>query len=300
MKRIALINLAVALILISSFKANAQASFLNENFDVTCVTSPEPYSHEWTVYNSLTMSSSATAGNWMCTSTEGRGGTPGLMCSGVYGGSYHLDTSYLITPPLYMYGTISGRLFLNFDTKDDSVVLGGALRVYATIDTPFNLDRSVDLTSSVTPPFGAEDSSSWVTHQVNITRFNDTIDQFYITFRYTSTSTTGSTWFMDNVNTTPFALGVQTPIAEDNPLQLKVIGVGSPDLISVTYDVPIAGRYQLSVYDLLGREKTRQSIDASPGNATYPITGLDLTPGLYMIKMQGEGLVYAVAKAVVN
>ena len=78
---------------------------------------------DWLVVNPI--SGTSPAGAWTCTATDGRYGTPGMECTGYYGGSYNLDTSYLITPLLDL--SSYQRAFLHFDSKTDLWASGSRL-----------------------------------------------------------------------------------------------------------------------------------------------------------------------------
>jgi hypothetical protein len=293
MKKITLLSLFCFCAFISS----AQVDSLNENFDVQCATSAFPYSDHWQFFNPVP--ASIPSGEWKCTSTNGRGSTPGIECTGVYSSSYHLDTSYLVTPELNLSGRLGSVLYLDFDAKTDSLVLGGELRVLVTIDTPFSsTDAFIDLTDSASPAIGVMDSAGWVTHQINITHFKDSGD-FYLTFRYTSTDTTGSLWFLDNINITSVPLPLLVANTGSGRLPLTVTGNSTTEHIALSYSVPIAGMYEIAVYDMPGRQVYKQMVEAQSGKTNYDITGLDLHPGMYFIKMD-NGINYGVVKTIVQ
>jgi hypothetical protein len=290
-------KLLLYFILFAALASKAQVSSLHENFDVTCVTASLPSSHGWQVYNPITGSTAATPGNWTCTATDGRGGTPGMQCSGVYSGAYNMDTSYLITPLLYFYGSVTGSYYLTFDTKTDSLTLGGELTVLYSDSSGRHF--SLDMLDSLTPAFSIADSTGWVTHEVNITKFEDTLRPFYLTFRYISSDTTGSLWFLDNINTSSVSITLNTPEIIKDKLPLAVIGCSTPNQLSLSYSVPITGLYHLSMYDILGREVYKEDLNLQQGKDIYTINGLGLKDGMYLIKMDNSQM-YGITKIIIQ
>src|SRR5579872_386622 len=151
---------------------------LAENFNVACVTS-SGYPTYWLKYNPIPGTASA-GGAWTCTPTDGRptttgSPTPGIMCTSVYGTPspiYNLDTSYLITPLLYLHSYATGHVYLHFDSKVSNITLGGRLHIIKATDSNFHSLTDTDITASATPVIGnSGDSSNWVTHEIDLTRY---------------------------------------------------------------------------------------------------------------------------------
>ncbi len=292
----------LALFIIVSIYANGQgASTLNENFNTSCATATN-VSNGWTVYNPI--SSTIPPGEWMCTSTNGRPNassapTPGVTCTGVWAGNYHLDTSYLITPLLNV-STYTDSMYLEFDSKTTNINLGGRLALLATrVDSPYNYSTQLpydDLTDTLIPTITVADSTAWVTHQLSLTKYRDS-GNFYLTFRYTSTSTSGTAWFLDNVNITIERLNVAN--VHKDRLPLTVIGKSTSSQIALSYSISTAGKYRILIYDMMGRNVYDEQVLGQPGTASYTITGLNLHPGMYCVKMGNENA-YGVTKLMIE
>ncbi len=285
------------LLAIAQFKAHAQTpvSTLHQNFDVACVVTGGLTSMGWTIYTPPV----AEHGDWECTSTEGRGGTPGMECSNIVSGVMGLDTSYLLTPLLDLSSYAGHHIYLNFDTKTTTVTNGGKLSVYRTDydDTAHVFFNDTDLSSAALPIIGnAGDSTGWVTHQLDMSG-HTTSGYFYIAFRFTGTSTTGGTWFLDNVNLTTTPLHITD--ADKQTIPLTVIGASTTNNITLSYSSVTTGAGRLAVYDMMGREVYKEDIVFNGTQAIHTINGLGLAPGMYVIKI-GNGLAYSVAKVVVQ
>jgi len=272
----------------------APVTSLSENFDVACVTTPY-HPANWIYYN--TVPGTDPMGAWTCNPYDGNYGTPGMMCTGVYGtpNTYHLDTSYLITPLLMLPSSLyPGNVYIKFDSKTDRINLEAKLTLAYTTDT---IDASTPYTVlGVTPIFSNPDSSGWVTHEADITSLKGS-KPFYIAFRYTSSTTTGSIWYLDNVNVTTISvLGVAQN--KNELLPLTVIGNSTRDEITIAYNANVAGRYSIAIYDMVGRQVHDEIINAQAGTAQYKISGLNLGSGMYCIKMGNENT-YGITKAII-
>ncbi len=278
--------------------ANAQyRSVLVQDFNISCLSpSVFPSDSDWIAYNPI--ASTATSGEWQCTPSNGRWGTPGVECTGVWGTppSYNLDTSYLISPALDLSG-YTGRIYLEFDTRTSDIVLGGRLDLFVgTQDTLFGRSYLDTLAPPLSPLITNDDSSGWVTHEVDLTQYAANVP-IYVAFRYTSTTTAGGVWYIDNVHTTVFPLKVNN--LTKNTLPLTVIGNSTSSQIIVSYKTENPGMYDLAVYDLIGHKVHEETLSAQKGNANYTITGLNLHSGIYLVKM-GNGLTYGTAKTIVQ
>ncbi len=282
------------LIICAAISANAQVyTGLNENFDVACVTLPYPYL--WAHFNPLVPTDPP--GAWTCNPYNGNHGTPGMECTGVYGtpNAYHLDTSYLITPRLNI-STLPGNIYIKFDSKTDRINLGAKLELIYTLDTPVK-DTSTFKVLGMSPVFGNPDSSGWVTHEANITSLK-TVGDFYITFRYTSTATSGSIWYLDNVIMSESSILLVNEQSNEG-LPLKVVGNSTRNEINISYNIQSAGDCYLSIYDMTGREVHKEILNVQTGIAKYSIRGLDLHTGMYCIKMDA-GNTYGITKVMIQ
>ena len=285
------------LLLISASSAKAQ---LNENFNTTCPAGAHSPT-SWHYYNPVT--GTVPAGVWTCDPTYGRGGTPGISCTGFYGSpaTLHNDTSILISPALAL-SSYSGNLYVNFDTKATKIFLGAKLDVMVANNDTFGfsgLDTTYTITASAMPVIGNPDSSDWVTHQVDITSFKH-MTPLFIGFRYTSTTTTvtASRWFLDNISITGTPMQITTTI-ETAPIPLSLTANATRSRIALSYEVEAAGAYDLAIYDIMGREVKRERIQAAGGPSQHIISGLDLHTGMYILKMS-NGTAQGVAKVMVQ
>ena len=284
------------LLTICTLAAHAQATYLSEDFNSSCATSTG-FPLDWTYYNPLP--ASIPSGEWACAPGDGRSGTSGISCTGVWGtpAAYHWDTGYLVSPQLNLSG-YSGSIYLHFDTKTNKINLAGRLAMVVTSrDTIFDTVGGVfsDRTDMLAPLFGNDDSTEWVTHVADLTPFKSSTP-LYVAFRYTSDDMSGSTWYIDNVFTTTFPAHVQQ--IDKSVLSLSVTGTSTSSQITLSCQTGTSGKYHLGIYDMLGREVYQEDMNLFGSEATYPIKGLNLAPGLYVIKM-GNGETYGVTKTVV-
>jgi len=272
------------LFLLISFGSNAQLTTLSQNFDVSCASSSGTAPSGWDVYNPIT--STYPSGAWSCAPAGGRAGTPGMQCTGYYSGVFNLDTSYLITPMLNLRSYLPDTVYLRFDTKADSILLGGKLSVLKSdfTDSSFTLGDS-DITDGVVQVFGNQDSLGWTTHQINLWSEENAGD-FYLSFRYTSTNTKGSIWFLDNINTSTVSLFVPNISKDTNPL--TVVGNSTPNQITLNLNLFYGGQYRIILYDIVGRTLYDEPVLAQAGNSYYTIKGLNLYEGMYYVKLANE------------
>jgi hypothetical protein len=280
MKKLTLLAF-MAMILVNT-QAQSVTS-ISENLDVACVTTTG-FPGSWAKYNPPSTTYPMSQGQWQCMPTGGNGATPGISCTGIFSGTPHLDTSYLVTPSLDLHG-YSGNIYLNFDAKTDTFHTGGELHVLIYSDSLFVADSpSTDVTLAITPLISITDSTHWVTHQVDLTPFK--ASPFYVAFRYTVAATTGNMWHLDNINTTGITLAVLDRGV--GILPLTVIGNSTPDKITLSYTGEEGSRYHLSVYDLLGREMHQEMVAGRSGATVITINDLNLKPGMYVVKMGNE------------
>ena len=277
----------LSLFTILALGARAQVTFLTENFDISCA-SGTGFPSDWECH---TMSSASPSGAWTCSGTDGRAGTPGMECTGDYSSAYHLDTSLLITPGLILSG-YPGNIYLNFDTKTD-FISGERLSALESADTAFDSVLSPVTTLAMSPVIGPGDSTGWVTHQIDLTPYKGSM--FFIAFRYTSPTTYGTKWYFENVNTTPWQLGVNNTAWQKLPLSVNN-ATGSE--IKISYSVPSGSNYTIDLYDMTGRIITKRTIEAYQGVSTYTIDGLSLPSGMYLVRME-NGILSGTVKAIV-
>ena len=278
--------------------ASAQATFLTEDFNSSCA-SGSGFPTDWTYYNPI--ASTMPQGQWTCAPTGGRWSTPGIACTSVWGtpAGYHLDTSYLVSPPLNLSG-YTGNIYLHFDTKTSNINLAGRLAfIVSSSDTTFDTTGGAifaDRTSELSPTFGNDDSTEWVTHIADLTPYKASTP-LYVAFRYTANNSTGSTWYIDNIITTTFPANV--PQIDKSVLSLGVLGTSTSSQITLSCQAGTSGKYRLGIYDMLGREVYQQEMNLINSKGTYPISGLNLTPGMYVIKI-GNAVASGTTKTVIN
>ena len=287
-------------ITLSSLYAFAQipVDTLHEAFTTTDCPAGHHTLSGWIVHNPI--GSTYPQGSWTCSGTDGRYGTPGMECTGYYGGVYNLDTSYLITPLLDL--STYQRAFLHFDAKTDLWASGSRLTFLRVIsdttvlDTTGHLTTSADLSGGLSPIIGVGDSSDWVTHEIDITSYKDT-HPLYFAFRYTSVSTYGSVWYIDNINITAFPMNVEEH--ELQTLSMHIIGNSSPDDILLSLSARQKDEYQLAVYDMMGRQVHTETLNTEEGSSRYHIRNLHLAPGMYFIKA-GNGQSFGTVKTIIQ
>lgn len=286
MKKNVLFFIITLFIVFSGGRSTAQVvPSISETFDVACVTSPYNATG-WKHYNPLP--ATMPAGAWTCTTNEGNHNTPGMKCTGYYSGVFNTDTSYLITPEMNV-SAYTGNVYLRFDSKTSKVYLGSKLSVFAAThnDTGFYVPAyDTDVTPGIIPVIGEPDSSGWVTHEVNITPLKG-YGNFYLAFRYVSNDSSGSVWYLDNINTDTASMTLDVTYAIHNGLQLSVIGVPSASGVLVSYTVPEAGVCSFTLYDMMGREISRQEVQGGVGTSTFKIDA-PLARGMYCLKLSNK------------
>lgn len=288
--------LLIVLFIIPTLISKAQVTSLNETFNAFCNAIGENYPTYWTQSNTVTA--------WTCGPTAGRGLTPsttspGIECNNTIGSTDYVDTAWLITPQLNL-SFYTGNIYLQFDTKYFnagsrlSLLVSGNYSAGWPPDTVINGHTWDDLTSVTTPVLDNTGSATWVTHVVDLTSYKAT--PMYVAFRYTANGTGSSTWIIDNVMTTQTPVGV--PVIQDQPLSLNIVGSNTRQ-VTLSYCTPVAAKYQLLLYDILGHVVYKDVINAQQGPHTYIIDGLDLHEGMYLVKME-NGAAYCTAKVMVK
>ena len=271
----------IVLFVLAHASAGAQAvSTLSENFDVACAAAGFPT--QWMRYNPI--SATIPEGMWTCGSASGNGGTPGLQCTGYYSSTYHLDTAFLISPLLNL-SSYSGKVYLQFDTRTSKVSTGARFSVVRAQYPDSNFHSAVldsDLTAYMSPIITNQDSSGWVTHFVDITQFKGMGDM-YMAFRYTSTATTGSIWYLDNVRTTATnGVPERTNIND----ALSIIGKSTSDRCTISFSSNEAAPAMLYIYDMPGKMVYKEAITMKQGRQEYTVNHPNLRAGTYFVKLE--------------
>jgi hypothetical protein len=272
------------------------ATTLSQNFDGVCASSTSvPMS--WSEYTPAHLSTYP-QGSWSCSATHGRGGSGGMQCTDTFSNADHMDTSFLLTPLLLLSSYAPGHVYLQFDTKTSNILLGGDLTILHVTDSVLpDTPGAINLTPGMTPVFTNGDSTDWVTHVIDLTPYEST-SPFYIAFMFTSTATTGSIWFLDNVLLTTHNITLHEPELNAADLKMSIIGMSSPNLIQVGITNG-NGDYQMALTDMTGRVIYKEQVNVPNLNLRYSIKGLNLAPGMYFLKM-GNGQSFDVTKVVVQ
>ena len=287
--------LLFALLVVSATRSDAQVVSLYERFNTSCAILGANYPNFWSEYDIYSSSIPSIA--WACGPTDGRSGTAGIECDNFDGTTYYVDTAWLFTPQLNL-SHYTGNIYLQFDTRFAS----NAGRLAVLISNTYipgagrpDLGQTwYDVTSASTPIIGGSGSNTWQTQQIDLTPY--AASPMYVAFRYTSDVTGSGKWIIDNVLTTQQELGVA--VTEDKTLPLTVIGHSTPGNIEISYGITAPGQYDLSIYDMVGRQVHKETISAHMGAATYTISGISLHSGMYLIKM-GNDSIYGTAKVVI-
>lgn len=280
----------LAALFINSISFAQFATSLSENMNSTCPsTYHNPYG--WSVYNPPSTPDSR--GMWNCDATGGRSGTTGVSCSGLYGSplTYHLDTSILISPPLNLNGYT--KIYVNFDTKTTNFNLGAKIEFLASGDSTLGADTATsdtftvyNRTTSSMPLFSSGDETDWVTHQVDLSDLKHIVP-LYLGFRYTSASgTSGSRWYLDNINTTTILLpsSVTDPAFRNNGLVAS--GSAANGALSLFCATAVPGTYDCTVTDMTGREVYKELLYLNAGYNARTIPGVSLTAGTYLLAIR--------------
>jgi hypothetical protein len=265
----------------NSAHAQAAATGLDENFESNCPAGSH-HPNGWVDFNPI--ASTRPEGQWLCNSNQGRGDSKGIKCTGLWGSpmQYHLDTAYLISPLLDLSGYGSDRVYLRFDSKTSKINLGAKLTAIVSKDS--NLTTYVDnLEQLMTPVISNDDSTDWVTHEFDLSGFTNFGD-FYIAFRYTSTATAGSVWFLDNIYTSTISLSVPGSQVPGVTLPLTASGNSETGEVKVAFTAEKSDVYDLAIYDLVGRRVHSQQLNVRTGTNTYVLRGIDIHQGIYIVK----------------
>jgi hypothetical protein len=265
-------------VLASTAKSQLAVTSIDENFNTNC---PAGGNHPtgWIDFNPIV--STVPDGQWKCT-TDGRNTTGGIKCTNYWSGAFHVDTAYLISPKLNFSSYTGNNIYVRFDAKTTKIHLGGKMSLVATTDSDSIQQSSIELTSTLLPVFGPDDSSDWVTHSINMTAY-ESFGDFYLAFRFTGTDTTGSTWFLDNIYTTTAPLIV--PSINTGKFSINASGSSGTGRMTISYEVLNSEPFALSIYDLLGREVCKQTFTPKNYVGSHTIDDLNLRPGLYFVRM---------------
>ncbi len=276
--------------------ATAQVRSVSENFDGSCSVAGPNYPLNWFEWNNIPPTSAL---GWNCGPLDGRWGTGAMECTSFYGGVNYLDTAWLFTPEMDL-SAYPGKIYLRFDARFEFIA-ARSLSVlishnYAIGQNPDSLGVEwVDSTSALSPVINPNsDSANWVTHWIDLTGLKTT--PLYVAFRYISSGSAGGIWTIDNVYTTTFGEGIPD-LAKEN-LPVTILGNSTTNRIEFSANLVDAGNYGVKIYDYLGRTVHEEQMELPAGSRSHTISGLNLIPGLYFVKI-GNGYTYGVAKTIV-
>lgn len=255
---------------------------LNENFNNAC-TSTQGFPTDWDQF--------AEFGNqhWSCSPDGGLNNSP-CMTVNDYTTTHNIDTQILYTPRLDL--SAYSHIYLNF--FDRYARNGDSLGVYVTNEngTADPLCDSCSWTKIVVP--FSQDDTAWIEHQIDLTPYK--AKQLYVAFKYTSSASTGSIWYLDSVFTTE---QVYVPNVVKENIPLTVVGPPGSGGILLECTIPAAGQYRLALYDITGRTVYWEQTLRNAGKQRIAINNKILAPGMYIVKLNNENY-SGFAKAVVQ
>ncbi|HXP48384.1 MAG TPA: T9SS type A sorting domain-containing protein, partial [Bacteroidia bacterium] len=82
-------------------------------------------------------------------------------------------------------------------------------------------------------------------------------------------------------------------------INLKAIGAGTTNSITLGYTVANTGSYTVSLFDITGREVSTKQVELTPGGSNITLGGLTLAPGIYIAKVF-NGVSSGTAKVIVK
>lgn len=257
---------------------------LNENFDVSCASS-NGFPVAWYQY--------AVSGSqsWVCAPGSGINNTP-CMSINDYTTHHNADTVWLITPRLDL--RTYDKVYLNFFDKYSRS--GDTLDVYVTNQYDnggYPLCDSCSWTE-IEIPF-SQDDTDWRMHQIDLTPYN--AKPLYVAFKYTSSATEGSIWYIDSVFTTGIPAAVSSISKQELPL--TVVGIPNSNSIDLEYTLPVAGTYTLNLFDITGRCVITQRFTDVAGVHRTNLKDVYLSPGMYIVRL-GNDRFSGFAKAAVQ
>lgn len=261
----------------STVPAVVTVTSLNEGFDAACVTNALPAG--WSKQNIV-----GPGQQWNCYTSTG-----GKVCMRIngYSGGNNANEDWLITPKVNLSGQNGA---LQFDVYKRFA--GTELKaLYSTSYTGYgdpNAASWTDLNIAMSPT----DTGSWKTYTAGIA----TTQQFFVAFKYISTTSDGYDMRLDSVIVN--AAGGVINTAKNN-LDIVVVGNATSNNINLMFSLAHAGAYRLSVYDITGREVYNSRINGQSGKQYLSVNGLNLTNGMYIIKMGNEDS-YGVTKAIIQ
>ncbi|XZF13756.1 choice-of-anchor J domain-containing protein [Chitinophagaceae bacterium MMS25-I14] len=258
---------------------------VNEGFDAACATSSLPLG--WT-----RQSVAGPNQQWKCytTTTTNPASTRVSMQMNGYAGTNNVNEDWLISPKVDLTAGTTGMVrfdeFKKFSGTELKVMVSSNYLGYGDPNAASWTDLNISMSAS--------DTSVWKTYVKNLNSF--TSAPFFVAFKYTSTSTDGYDVRVDSVVINSSTSVINT--AKHN-LDLTVLGDATTNNINLLFDLKQAGLYNLAVTDITGREVYRQTINANAGTQRFAVNGLNLSAGMYIIKL-GNDASFGAAKVIVR
>ncbi len=257
---------------------------LDENFDVSCasISGFPNFWHQFAI---------AGAQSWLCTQGKGLHNTPCISMND-YTNMHNADTTWLITPKLDL--SSYSKIYFNFYDKYSRS--GDTLDVYVTNQYGGSGNPLCDSCSwtEIVIPFIQSDTT-WKEHQIDLTPYKS--KPLYVGFKYSSSTTSGSIWYIDSVFTTQTLSAGPNLVKENIPV--TVLGIPNGDGINLEYTLPVAGTYQLNLYDITGRVLIAKTFTKPAGVQRTMLNDVNLPKGMYLVRLGNETW-YGYAKAAVQ
>ncbi|HTN46795.1 MAG TPA: choice-of-anchor J domain-containing protein [Flavipsychrobacter sp.] len=253
---------------------------LNETFDASC---PAGLPLGWTKYSVV-----GPGQQWTCHSF-GYNNTPAMSMNGYQNGNND-NQDWLITPQLDLSSMTNAyfafRAFKKFAGDDIHVLVSND---YDGSHNPTDQTFSwTDLNVSFT---GVD--TNFNIFGGNITPFKAT--PMHVAFRYTSSTANGAQWKLDDVMISGTASLIQ---ADKSVLQFAVLGDATPYELTLGCAFK-AGRYDLGIYDLAGRNVYSQTLTIVGDTPRQVISGFNLSKGMYIIKI-ADGTASGASKLIIR
>jgi hypothetical protein len=88
-------------------------------------------------------------------------------------------------------------------------------------------------------------------------------------------------------------------VNSQNEIGLTVLGAATTDNVTIGYNIPENATYNFAIYDITGRTRHSETINAKSGAQQFTVSGLHLAPGMYFAKMNNENS-SSIAKIIVQ
>lgn len=265
----------------STAAATVTVNSINEGFDAACATSSLPAG--WSKQNVVGPNQ-----QWNCYTSTG-----GKVCMRIngYAGGNNANEDWLITPKIDLSAGATGSL--RFDEYKGFT--GAELQVLVSSTYSGNGNPNATSWTNLNINMPATDTFAWHTYTANLAAYTST--PFFVAFKYTSSTSDGYDMRLDSVVVNSNPLGIFNVVKQN--MDLTVVGNPTSSNIELLFDLKQAGAYNFSIYDITGREVFRQVVNGTTGTQRLTVGNLNLTSGMYIVKMNNENS-YGIAKAIVQ